>query len=183
MHRFIWDLTVPGPSDDAGRGGRGGGPMVVPGTYQARLTVGDSSYTRPVVVRLDPRLTQDGITTADLQAQFDLGLKVRDAIIEARGAATRITTARRRLAGASGAAADTLAKLGAIEAKLVTTEGRYTQPMLINQLTYLYGMISAADQRPGRDAFVRYDELRKELDGVLAELRRVLGAEGAVGGR
>jgi hypothetical protein len=183
MHRFIWDLTVPGASDDAGRGGRGGGPMVVPGNYQARLTVGDSTFTRPFTVRLDPRLTQDGITTADLQAQYDLGIKVRDAIGEARGATARIATARKRLTGASGAAADTLTKLGAIEAKLVTAEGRYTQPMLIDQITYLYRMISAADQRPGRDAFVRYDELRKELDAVLAELRRVLGAEGAVGAR
>jgi hypothetical protein len=183
MHRFVWDLTVPGPSDDAGRGGRGGGPMVVPGAYQVRLAVGDTTFTRPFAVRLDPRLTQDGITTADLQAQFDLGIKVRDAIGEARGAAARIAAARKRLTGASGAAADTAAKLAALDAKLVTADGRYTQPMLIDQLTYLYRMISAADQRPGRDAFVRYDELRKELDGILAGLRGVLGAERASVGR
>ena len=73
--RFVWDLTVA-----AGAGGRGRAPLAVPGRYQARLTVDGRTMTRPFEVRLDPRLTADGVTTADLQEQLDVALKVQAAI-------------------------------------------------------------------------------------------------------
>jgi len=44
------------------------GPMVVPGQYVAKLTVDGKTYTHPLTVTLDPRLTT--ITTPDLQAQL-----------------------------------------------------------------------------------------------------------------
>lgn len=174
MHRFLWDLTYPGPwSADTARSGQNG-PMGVPGSYRVRLTAGDWSEAHPIEVRIDPRVAADGVTQADLEAQLALNLRIRDAISEARLAAAWIEAAVERLAETpdnSGA----IEELRAIEARLVTSEaGSYPQPMLIGQLEYLYGMTTQADQRPGQDAFERYDELRTELDGVLAELRGVL---------
>jgi photosystem II stability/assembly factor-like uncharacterized protein len=59
MHRWIWDLRPTPPARPAGGGGGGGGgrgaPVVLPGAYSVRLTVGGKSYTQPLVVEMDPR--------------------------------------------------------------------------------------------------------------------------------
>ena len=67
-----------------GGGFGGGGPMVPPGTYRARLTAGGVTKTEPIVVKIDPRVAKDGITAADLAEQTKLGLKVRDQLADAR---------------------------------------------------------------------------------------------------
>ena len=56
--------------------------------------------------------------------------------------------------------AQEIEKINAIQKELVTEEGRYMQPMLIDQLRYLSAMLGRADQRPGKDAYDRYEELR-----------------------
>ena len=45
------------------------GPYVVPGTYEAVLTVGGKAHRQPIVVKVDPRVRT---SQADLQAQLDL---------------------------------------------------------------------------------------------------------------
>jgi len=49
------------------------GPMVVPGRYEVRLTVGSQEFRRPMVVKLDPRLK---VTTPELQQQLELAQKL-----------------------------------------------------------------------------------------------------------
>ena len=66
-------------------------------------------------------------------------------------------------------------RLAALEAQLVTSPVRYSTPMLRDQINYLYGLISGADQTVGRDALERYAELRKELDAHAAALRQITG--------
>jgi hypothetical protein len=48
----------------------------------------------------------------------------------------------------------------------VTASGSYPQPMLIDQLSSVWRMANQADQRPGRDAFQRLEDLRGELAGL-----------------
>ena len=58
MHRWIWDLRPTPPPRPAGGGGfsgRGAVPMVLPGIYTVKLSVGGKSYTQPLVVKMDPR--------------------------------------------------------------------------------------------------------------------------------
>jgi photosystem II stability/assembly factor-like uncharacterized protein len=58
MHRWIWDLRPTPPPRTAGGGGgfgRGGAPLVLPGRYTVKLSVGGRSLTQPLVVRADPR--------------------------------------------------------------------------------------------------------------------------------
>ena len=46
--------------------------------------------------------------------------------------------------------------------------------MLIDQFANVARMLSQADQKPGRDAYLRYDDLVKELEAVKAEAAKVL---------
>jgi len=164
MHRFTWDLRYPN-----------GGPMVAPGTYRVRLTVGDWSTTESFELSMDPRVAADGVTRADLVEQAELGLKVRDAITESREAIRRLTAARRSLEGRTDAVSQRAdEQLEGIQQRLMTGPVRYDMPMAADQLQYLNGMINRADQKLGRDAFERYEELKAELDAIVADLDAVL---------
>ena len=67
--------------------------------------------------------------------------------------------------------------LAAIEEKIVTADLRsYPTPMLLDQLRYLYSNLDRADQKPGRDAHVRFAELDGLLQGYIRDLERILRA-------
>jgi photosystem II stability/assembly factor-like uncharacterized protein len=165
--RVSWDLRR------AGAGGRGAGPAVVPGRYTVRLSVpGVAPVTTQLEVQLDPRLAADGITADDLQAQHDLALRVAALAADAQQLQDDVRAARQRLEQGGHAAA--LRQVTALERRLVTQSGQaYAQPMLLAQISYLNGIVSRGDNRPHRDAFERYEELRRELDSLRAELRRI----------
>jgi photosystem II stability/assembly factor-like uncharacterized protein len=161
-NRFVWDLRY------AGAGGAAG-PLVVPGSYQVRLSAGEWSQTRPLDVRMDPRVAAAGVTAADLQEQLDLSLKVRDAVADARALGAKLAEARRAAQpGSSGAKA-----LQALADRIATADLVYPQPMLADQLSNIARMIGQADQKVGRDAFVRFDDLMKELAAVKAEAAKL----------
>jgi hypothetical protein len=173
-NRFFWDLALAGPWDaNPGRSGRGG-PTVVPGRYTVRLKAGDVVATRPLEVKLDPRVVRDGVTLAALREQFDHNMRTRDMVSEVNRLASDIDEGRKRLSSAASAA-DTLRALEALRAKVVTPAVRYSKPELQAHIQYLYSLTTQADQRIGRDAIQRYNVLRKELDERIAELRRILG--------
>ena len=170
-HRFTWELTLPGPWDpDPERSGRGG-PMVPPGTYTARLSVGSWSASRAFEVLLDPRVAAEGVRADDIAAQVALAVRVRDALSEARLAADRIGEAREWAGG------DVSAEVRAVERQLVTEARRYSRTMLIDQLRYLYRNLIRADQPPGEDAVRRYGQLREALDEHLRTLEELLPPE------
>lgn len=183
LNRFVWDLRYPGPWSTQSRGTGGSGPTAVPGRYNVRLTAGNDTATQPLVLRIDPRNANDGVTLADLREQFDIGVRVRDMVSEVNQLVGRVREAKNRLRGATGAAADTLNMMTALEAKLVTPAIRYSKPELQAHITYLYSLTNQADQKLGRDVLDRYAVLRKELDAVAAETDRLLGpANRVVGG-
>ena len=71
MNRFAWDMRYKD------------GPLVLPGTYRVRLTVGGKTYTQPLVVKMDPRSTA---TPAELTKQFELSMQCWKGIEQARAA-------------------------------------------------------------------------------------------------
>jgi photosystem II stability/assembly factor-like uncharacterized protein len=175
MHRFIWDLALPGPWDASARRSGQDGPMVAPGSYTVRLSAGDWTAMRPLTVVEDPRVSADGVRQEDLQEQLAHNLRVRDLVSDANRAVFVLQQAERRLQSATGAGADTLARLKALDARLVTPAVRYSQPGLQSHIQYLYGAAAGADQKVGRDAAERYQALRRDMDAALAELRAILG--------
>ena len=165
MHRYVWDLRYPGPwyaKDDSRRAGQGG-PMVPPGRYTARLSHADWSSSVELEVLMDPRVLAEGISVADVRAQAELSLRVRDTFSAANRAVAHIN--QRILSGEVLPEA-----LQEIRDALVDSPRRYSPVMLVKQLQYLYDNLNRADQRPSGDAIARHEELKGELDGLLERL-------------
>jgi hypothetical protein len=90
MQRFVWDLTYPNPPSDSYDLPISAiyrdtpfvphGPLVMPGKYTVRLIVNGKSYTQPLVIRIDPRITTP---TAGLQQQFALSTQAYEGISSA----------------------------------------------------------------------------------------------------
>jgi hypothetical protein len=196
-----------GRGGQGGRGGRGGSPTVSaqtnvvttnvglnrfvwgvqqdstnlplpPGSYRARLSVAGSTFTTEFNVLIDPRLAEEGVTKEDLAALFRHNTLMNKLNEDAQRTVQRITAAETRLRGATGAAADTLARVGAVAAIMRTVNVRYGKPGLSAHISYLRGMTSNVDQHPGKDALDRYALLRKELDDAISQLDRAIGRGG-----
>ena len=173
MHRFTWDLRYPGAWAGVATPEGPNGPVAVPGKYMVRLTAGSFTSTQPFTIIEDPRITADGVTTADLQEQFDHNILVRDLVSEVNRSVSRVRQARAKLAGDP----DKLAKLNAVASHLITPPIRYSKPELQTHITYLYSMTNATDQRIGHDSVERYDVLKKELADLNAQLQAILGSQ------
>ncbi len=144
--------------------------MVAPGQYRARLTVGDDIQIRDLEIRIDPRVFADGISPADLQAQEQLSLQIRDAVVAAGNAAWELERLREQVSARS----EDGERIAELWSELVSRRtGSYPPPMLLDQIDYLYGMVTKADSRPSRDAYSRYAELRELLDALLEEVRQL----------
>ncbi len=156
LNRVAWDVR------------HSSGLSAPPGAYRVRLKVGDATETQPFNVLIDPRIAAEGVTAADLKEQFDHNMRMRD-----------LTVAVSQLLGRvrGGLASPHADKLRPIYDQLVNTpEGvRYSKPGLRAHIQYLAGMTTAVDQKIGRDAVERYQELKKELDALKLEVDRLLG--------
>ncbi|MDQ2976570.1 MAG: hypothetical protein M3R69_14325 [Acidobacteriota bacterium] len=82
LNRVNWNLRYGGAEvrrlpteEETAFAGPPRGPQALPGKYTVRLTVGDKTFDEPVEVRLDPTIS---VSPADLQAQLDLQMKLRD---------------------------------------------------------------------------------------------------------
>ncbi len=182
-NRFTWDLKHTGAyKSESKEGGRPmSGPMVAPGKYRLEMKVNNIILTETVDVITDPRVMQAGVSDNDLKVQEALALSVRDLISEARIVADQV--ARKRDLNKEKIDAGKASKkiiqedesLESLQNQLVTKEGRYMTPVLIDQLSYLYFMIVRADQMPGQDAFDRYNELSRKFEGLKIDNEKLIG--------
>ena len=98
MNRASWDLAfdgakrIPGSTNDAGNVNIG--PLVVPGEYRLRLTVGGESAEQPVTVLPDPR---SDATIENLRAQTEFLIGVRDRISSITADAEKLRGLREQL--------------------------------------------------------------------------------------
>jgi len=87
LHRFTWDLRCPPPAVGefeypiaavvVNTTPEPRGPWVLPGVYTVRLTVAGKSYSAPLTVKMDPRVTTP---VAGLQQQFALSMRMYDGL-------------------------------------------------------------------------------------------------------
>jgi hypothetical protein len=197
MNEFVWDLTYPPlevPEGKMNYMGYAGGPAVVPGDYQVRLSVGDWSNTQPLTIYQDPRLSN--VTEAQLLVLRDFGFRIRDRISEAYQALETIASVREQATalaeraeeGGFGdeleAMADSLvANLEAVEEELYQTKAESGQdminfpPQLSNQLTYLFGRLAQAYGPPTAQERARLAELEEELAMHRGALQAILDSD------
>src|SRR5262249_54506710 len=69
--------TADVPAETEGRFGGSGAPFVLPGAYTVRVRTGSREESKTVKVEMDPRVP---VSAADLQAQLDAALTLRDMI-------------------------------------------------------------------------------------------------------
>jgi photosystem II stability/assembly factor-like uncharacterized protein len=163
LNRFVWDVR------------HKEGPTVPPGRYQARVKVGDATLTGNFNVLIDPRVTEDGVTLADLQEQFAHNMRMRELVNNVNQLVTKVREAQTKLRNNPGANGS-LAEVNAVAAKLLSEPVRYGKPGLQAHITYLAGMTANTDQKIGRDAIERYQVLLKEFEAIKAEADRVVAA-------
>ena len=82
LNRIAWNLRYggaevrrPPSAEETAFGGPPRGPQVLPGSYTVKLIVGDKTFQETIEVRLDPTIN---VALADLQAQLELQMKLRD---------------------------------------------------------------------------------------------------------
>jgi photosystem II stability/assembly factor-like uncharacterized protein len=204
MNRFVWDLRYPEPTPlPYGYFGellgyteytfadhaipsetpqiQPQGPLIVPGDYEAILTVDGKTYSQKLTVKLDPRLNA---TTADLTAQlaladelsgdmaetysaFNLADKLSSALEDRQKelkAAIQISSTAEAKA-ALAAAADFEKKLDGVQ------EGESHMPgfgVLNRDGARIYWMVESGDSRPVASAYAAAaetcDQLHKSVD-------------------
>jgi photosystem II stability/assembly factor-like uncharacterized protein len=178
LNRFTWDMRTFG----AMSGGRAGsGPVVVPGRYIVTLESDGLKMSKDFVVLPDPRVIDDGVTISDMEEQYELACKLRDFMTEARmfqadiqGVASswekRINDGKKLTARERS----DYERFMTVFRKAITETGiSYPQPMIIDQISYLNSQLGSADQKPGKDLYTRYDQLRIDLDLIKNEFQRL----------
>src|SRR5438445_4837188 len=169
LNRVVWDVR------------NKEGVTVPPAKYQARMKIGSNTFTEGFIVLIDPRVAEDGVTVADLQEQYEHNVRVRELVngVNQLVASVRDFQRKTQSVAASGGP-DAVNRMNAVAAKLFTEPVRYGKPGLQAHITYLASMTANVDQKIGRDAIDRYAVLKRELDGLHAEVDRVLGAAAGI---
>jgi len=189
-NRFVWNMRSEAPATVPGAvswGGRPTGPLVVPGTYQIKLTVGGKSYPASAEIQKDPRVN---VSQADLEKQSELAMRIRDrvdaghtAVNQIRSVRTQLDALKKRLANDTSAkpildAADALKKkLDAVEEKIIQPKSKSGEDPLnypiqvVDQLMALQGTVESADAAPTAQCYVVFDELNGRLEPQLSAWR------------
>jgi hypothetical protein len=140
--------------------------------------------TRTFEVKAAPRVLKDGVTQADLDEQVSFQLKVRDALSDGRRLQQQVEQAMQKGGIKPPAPAPPGVRpldlrfehpLQKLWATLVDMPGAYPQPMLLTQLQNIARMVGQGDQKIGKDAVDRYNDLVKELKAVQDEFAKVGG--------
>ncbi len=189
MNRFVWDMRYEDSVKIKGKdfsASKVTGPRAMLGTYQAQLSVGEESWTQSFEIVIDPRVTADH---ADLQAQFDMWMEIRDKVSEANTAVNNLRALQEQVEGwlkrTEGEAITTAGKalkekLGEIELPLIVP-GLKNQSEILNngmrliaQMAGLAPVVYSADFKPtqaARDVFAKHSG---EIDAQIGLLHEAI---------
>ena len=195
MNTFNWNMRYDNAESFEGiimwaASVRGPGPAAPTGEYTAKLIVGEESQETKFKLIKDPRYPS---TDADIQAQFDFLMKVRDKVTETHQAIKDVRAAREQMDGlmdkikgddkyedvvASGK--ELMNKMTEVEEALYQTKNRSGQdPLnfpirLNNKLAGLLGVAGGGEWRPTDQSETVRVELTKQIDAELAKLKGLM---------
>jgi hypothetical protein len=178
MNRFLWDMRYPGTEMPPSSGALDGflsvdysppaSPIAPPGQYKVRLTVNGENVEQPFEIRKDPRVRA---SDADLRAQFDLMVAIRDRFAEVVDTVMRIRKVRAELLEDSTGRDDgSLEQLREIEGVLTIWMGSEAHPMmwdppgLTEKLSALSGAVGGADGKPTESMYAVFEDLSERFE-------------------
>ena len=197
MHRVIWDLRYPAPQMPPGAVifGFPAGPMAVPGTYTATLSVGDWSQSHEFEVMTDPRIDT---TVEQMRQQFDFLQRVADDLKQVGEQLTRLRSARSQMqqvverlkavdtdadvvAELESSAKETAGKLTALEEEMVQTKSRsFEDPLnypgkLTAMLANVQAVANSGADAPPTDGSVEFlGQLEAQMTDIFDRLQAIL---------
>jgi hypothetical protein len=188
LSSFTWDMRYPDAVTFPGMilwSGSTRGPVAPAGTYSVRLVAGDAApQTQRFDLLNDPRTTA---TAADLVAQFEFLIQVRDKTSEANNAVRTIRNVRAqvedRVAKAPRLRRNAnalLASLAAVEQEVYQVRNQSNQdPLnfpvkLNNKIAALNGVVGSGPYRPTDQAVAVYGELSGLLKVQTDRLGRII---------
>ncbi|MGH7602447.1 MAG: WD40/YVTN/BNR-like repeat-containing protein [Gemmatimonadaceae bacterium] len=194
LNMFSWNLRYPDASVFENMifwAGGIAGPVGLPGTYTVRMRVNGQTYTQPLTVVRDPRVTA---TDADLREQFDFLIRIQgktsqanDAVKLIRNVKAQLADRTRRMpAGGSAAfskSASTLAdRLSTIEGEIYQVKNQSSQdPLnypikLNNKIAALAGVVGGTVAKPTTQSYTVFNDLSAQLDRQLSAVTAALVA-------
>jgi photosystem II stability/assembly factor-like uncharacterized protein len=198
LNQFVWNMRYPGAPNVEKVGNldpweRPHGPMVLPGTYRARLTVNDRQLEQSFEIVADPRL---GDRVADLPAQLDMLRDIYARLSVCNELINRISQLEDQIASLSRwtpRVPDTiealLEQISAMKELLIDVNMSQAQlhaSGLHEKLNALIEFVDSGDYAPAQQAREVFAELTAQLDGLttqfnatvrshLPELSRLVG--------
>lgn len=169
LNRFKWDMKLTGPWSKEARRRYQNGPIVSPGIYYVRLTTSKGMMEQSFELLIDPRVEASGVSSQNIQEQVAMQQKISGLITNANKLLDKLEDESKKLKSQN----DISGRYKIIESailQLKTDSGAYPQPMLNDQISYLYNMIGDADQIPGKEAEMRFEELSKIFEKIKRSL-------------
>jgi photosystem II stability/assembly factor-like uncharacterized protein len=185
QHRFVWDLRTPPPASlrheypisaivhDTPR--LPVGPAVMPGMYTVKLDVAGQSFTQPLEIKMDPRITAP---VDQLDQQFRLASRICDAMNSTFASLAQVRSVRAQLRDLAhqapkGEIADAIR---ALEEKVAPFEEatagsgpaarQQTFAQLNSQFAQLLAVVDGADAAPTQTAQDTTGDLQRSLTAL-----------------
>ncbi len=193
MNRHIWNMRYADAEGFDGLimwGASLTGPKAIPGMYKARLTINGQAQETEFEIVKDPRTTG---TLADIKAQFDFAMAVRDKLSETNKAVKNIRTVREQISRVTDPMKDKkemkdVVDMGKsinddmkkIEEALYQTKNKSGQdPLnypirLNNKLGALANEADGSDYHPTEQVKEVSKELNEKIDVQLNALRQIM---------
>ena len=190
LNQFSWDMRYQGAKTFPGMilwSAATSGPKAIPGNYQVELIINNEVMQREFEITADPRKSA---SQADLKAQFDFLIKVRDklsaanqGVIDIRAIEPQISDLSAKIDLQHEGIAKLISKittdLKRIEENLYQTQNESGQdPLnfpirLNNKVGHLGSIMGVGDNKPTDQALRFYDEVGAEIDAELAQLEKI----------
>ncbi|MEQ9423472.1 MAG: glycosyl hydrolase [Cyclobacteriaceae bacterium] len=169
------------------------GPKAVPGNYKAKLTLNDQSVETGFTILKDPRAAA---SQADLQAQFDYLIEVRNKLSDAHNSIKDIRLVREQMISLQekldgkdeftdivDKSKDIDSKMTDVEEQLYQTKNQSRQdPLnfpirLNNKLAHLSRVVGNGDYPPTDQAVEVKNEMTQKIDTELGKWQKILAED------
>ena len=192
MQRFVWDLHYPPPPAERraypisaiyrDTPSEPTGPEVLPGQYTVKLTISGKTYTQPLVVKMDPRITTP---PEGLAEQFRLSLQCYEGTQRVHEALEQVRQLREQLKALGqqvkpGALADAMTALDKQAAALAGSApafgrggGAMSLSRLMAEMTALLETLQAADVAPTTQAASAVGQAQQSLIDLMRQWKAI----------